>query len=404
MQTELLVQTSAVTHSRPLADARLASLLSDLLSEEHLPPLDRWFSRRAKSKSLSIADQKLLWNSLRRALTRGYGLLADAATPEVTNWPGFRQVLKNRAEEWALRADHPAKNAPAPFEAGVPGWLKGPLTERVRRSSWSQDDLCRFLEAQETPAPVHVRFRYGAEGQSCRQRLHDSGSIEPSDVEGIFQLTGGKSLEAGEDWKRGLVEIQDAASQLSLVRLGLRPGQRVWDVCAGQGGKTLLAANELRGKGALFATDVAEAKLKGLKDRTRRSGWQNIRLLSWDGQQLPNFGSEIFAQGGFDRVIVDAPCSASGTWRRDPDSRFRLSPQVLRELGNHQHRLLRLGWSGLKPGGRLAYITCSWLPGENEEIVDAFRAETGAAVLHQELLGLPAFDANTMFVATLEKP
>lgn len=387
---------------RPLADPQLVSLLTDLLAEEQLPPLDRWFSRWAKKNGWSVAEQKRLWDALRRALGRGYGLLASAATPEVTSWAGFRTALRGRGKEWAVRTDLPSPGVWSLPAAGIPGWLGAEWSTRVSRSGWSEEEKTAFLSAQERPAPVHVRF-HGADGDRCRERLIRESLLEPSEVEGIDQLSGGRGLEGGEDWKRGLVEIQDAASQLSLNRLGLRPGMRVWDVCAGRGGKTLLAARELRGKGALVASDVSEGKMTALRDRVRRSGWQNVRLVSWDGAKVPDFGPEIRGKGGFDRVIVDAPCSASGTWRRDPEGRFRLTPRVLKELSKHQHRLIRLGWAALKAGGRLAYITCSWLPSENEEIVEPFAAETGAREVHRELLGLPHFDANTLFVSVLEK-
>jgi len=394
--------SGGVSIHRPLADPRLAGLLQDLLSEEQLPPLDRWFSRVAKTAGWTVADQKTLWDQLRTALTRGFGLLENATAPAQTSWPGFRLALRGRAAEWALRTVHPAPLQPSLAQAGIPPWLGQALDDRARRSLWSADARNRFLAAQETAAPVHVRFRPGAEGEACARRLAETGQTEPSEVVGIDRLAGGRGLESTAEWRQGLVEIQDAASQLSLVRLGLRPGHRVWDVCAGQGGKTMLAAAELRGKGALVATDVSESKLHVLKDRVKRSGWQNIRLLPWKGDELPAFGPEM-AGRGFDRVIVDAPCSATGTWRRDPDGRYRLLPRVLAELAKHQERLLRLGWSALKAGGRLAYITCSWLPAENEDVVKAFVDETGAAVVHEELLGLPAFDANTLYVAILEK-
>lgn len=397
------MHSEGVKTTRTLADPRLISLLSNLLLEENLPPLDRWFSAMAKKASWPVADQKRLWDSLRRALTRVYGLVPSAVTPQATSWAGVRGALRGRVQEWAIRADLPATE-PTLVGSGIPGWLSGALERRQILSDWTPDEQRAFLEQQETPAPVHVRFRPGAEGEACARRLEAARAIEASDIKGIFRLTGGPGLESGDDWKKGLVEIQDAASQLTLVRLGLRPGMRVWDVCAGQGGKTLLAAGELRGKGAIVATDVAEHKLKSLKDRVRRSGWQNIRLLSWDGQRLPEFGPEIKGPGSFDRVIVDAPCTATGTWRRDPEGRFRLTPRVLAELVKHQQRLLKLGWDALKSGGRLAYITCSWLPAENEEIVGPFVGETKAHLVHQELLGLPAFDANTLFVAVLEKP
>lgn len=386
----------------PLAQPQLTILLNALLNEESLPPVDRWYSAYARKAGWSPREQKRHWDDLRRALGRGFGLLSDQA-PQHTTWAGFRVALKGRGAEWAIRACQPAATHPGPVQAGIPGWLAPAFEDRCRKSGWTAEQREHFLHSQEIPAPVHVRFRSEAEGRACAERLRSAGFSEPSDVEGIDQLTGGPGLETTEDWKSGLVEIQDAASQLSLNRLGIRPGMRVWDVCAGQGGKTLLAARELRGKGTLVASDVAEGKLKSLKERVRRSGWQNIRILPWDGLQVPDFGPEGGGKG-FDRVVIDAPCSASGTWRRDPEGRYRLHPRVLKELASHQARLIRLGWEALKPGGRLAYITCSWIPAEDEDIVDAFVAETGADLIHQELLGLPWFDANTLFTAILEKP
>jgi len=397
-----VVQTRSVSNSRSLTDPRHVRLLDELLAQEQLPHLDRWFSARAKNNQWSLEEQRQLWDFLRRALTRGLWVANQTSGAGASLWASFRQALKNRTNEWALRSGHPLVEAPSANKAGIPQWLEAAFADRSARS-WSIDEVHRFLEAQETPPPVHVRFRHGPEGETCRQRFLDLGLVEPSEVEGIVQMSGRRGPEQ-DQWNRGLVEIQDASSQLSLGRLGLRPGQKVWDVCAGQGGKTLLAANELRGKGSLVATDISESKLEILKQRVRRSQWQNIRLDVWDGNRLPAFPPEIAKHGGFDRVIVDAPCSASGTWRRDPEGRFRLSPPVVQTLRKHQERLLRLGWTALKAGGRLAYITCSWLPAENEDIVGPFLQETRANLIHQELLGLPYFDANTLYVAILEKP
>jgi len=392
-----------VKTTRTLADPRLVSLLADLVAQEHLPPLDRWFSTTARRLGWSSVDQKRLWDALRRALTRAYGLLDSAFTPPTTAWSGVREALRGRVSEWAIRAELPA-GEPNLVGSGIPGWLSEAFTDRCRLSAWDAPESRRFLLAQETAAPVHVRFQASPEGREAALRLRALGVLVPSEVEGIEQLEGGRGLESAEEWKRGLVEIQDASSQLSLNALSLRPGMRVWDACAGQGGKSLLAARELRGKGAIVSTDVVESKLKTLKDRVRRSGWQNIRILGWDGVTPPDFGPEVRTRGGFDRVIVDAPCSASGTWRRDPEGRFRLTPQVLGGLVKHQQRLIRLGWNALRPGGRLAYITCSWLPVENEKVVEEFLGETEGNLVHQELLGLPVFDANTLFVSVVEKP
>ena len=378
-------------------DPRLTELLASLLSEERLPPVDRWFSRIAKERRWPAQEQKRLWDGLRTALCRGLAL-AGASGP--TEWSGFRVVLRGRAREWAELADR-AGPAGTLAEAGIPGWWKPQWDERKTRSAWTDAQAESFLEKQRLPAPVYVRFRWGAEGDAARLKWERSGMVAGA-IEGIPRLETTAGVESTEEWRRGLVEIQDAASQLSLRHLALRPGQRVWDVCAGRGGKTLQAAGELRGKGALFATDISEGKLAALKDRLKRSAWQNVRLGSWNGETLPDFGPE--RKQGFDRVIVDVPCTASGTWRRDPEGRYRVTPATLKELERHQTRLLRLGWSALSPGGRLAYVTCSWLPAENEAVVEAFVRESGAAVVVQELLGLPSFDASTVYSAILEKP
>lgn len=393
-----------MTSRRPLADSRLTELLSELLSEEALPPVDRWFSRHAKAKKWPISVQKELWNGLRRALARAYTALPDPITDDIQSWPGFRRTLRGKAADWALLADHEPAAVPTCRSAGIPLWLESSFRRRAELSAWDPQSTAFFLKAQENPAPTYVRFRWGSEGAALKEKWLKNGWVSPSEIDELLVLVSPQSLDSLAGDAKGLVEIQDASSQLSLRRLELRPGMRIWDVCAGQGGKTLLAASELRGKGALLATEVSETKRTALKSRVRRSGWQNIRIQEWTGESCPELGPEVASRGGFDRVIVDAPCSATGTWRRDPEGRFRLVPRSLKELNRHQSRLVELGWEALRAGGLLAYITCSWLPEENEDIVDAFRhRRQDASLVHQELLGLPSFDANTLFVSVWRK-
>ena len=154
--------------SRPLSDPILTELLADLLSEEQLPPVDRWFSRRAKANKWTPPRQKVFWDALRRALTRGYGLLSDPS-PEACSWRGFRVALRGRAAEWALRADHPTQEILDPLQAGIPGWLKPAFLDRVRRSGWGAPETARFLGHQEVAAPVHVRFRDGPGGDVSKR-------------------------------------------------------------------------------------------------------------------------------------------------------------------------------------------------------------------------------------------
>ncbi len=173
--------------------------------------------------------------------------------------------------------------------------------------------------------------------------------------------------------KSGAVEIQDEGSQLVALLVDARPGERVVDFCAGAGGKTLAIAAQMHNKGHVVACDVADARLKRSAERFRRAGFHNIetRVLASETDRWVKRHKL-----GFDRVLVDAPCSGTGTWRRNPEARWR-APEEGRGLGNLlalQARILASAARLVKPGGRLVYATCSMLPEENEDQVAAFLA------------------------------
>ena len=178
------------------------------------------------------------------------------------------------------------------------------------------------------------------------------------------------NLYALPAYREGRVEVQDLASQSVGRVCAPAPGQRWWDACAGGGGKTLLLAQLMGGKGAVVASDVREGKLRDLRLRARRGRFPNIRTREWDGSRLPA------DKATFDGVLVDAPCTGSGTWRRNPAARWSLRHGEIAEMAALQSRILRAAAAGVKPGGVLVYATCSLFRKENAEVVSAFLAES----------------------------
>jgi 16S rRNA (cytosine967-C5)-methyltransferase len=182
-------------------------------------------------------------------------------------------------------------------------------------------------------------------------------------------MDGRPSIMAHPLYKDGAIEIQDEGSQLVALMADARPGQEVVDFCAGAGGKTLAMAAAMNNKGRVIASDVLANRLNRAKERFRRAGVHNIQTHPITGETDPWIKRH---KGRFDRVLVDAPCSGTGTWRRNPDQRWRSLGPGLADLIPLQGRLLQSASRLVKPGGRLIYATCSMLPAENEDHAEAF--------------------------------
>jgi len=188
-------------------------------------------------------------------------------------------------------------------------------------------------------------------------------------------------LGASAAFREGLVEVQDEGSQLVALLVDARAGMRVCDFCAGAGGKTLALAATMANKGKIVACDTIEKRLAASLARLRRAGAFNVETRVLASERDPWVKRH---RDGFDRVLVDAPCTGTGTWRRNPDARWTLTPTDLDELVAKQARILDSAARLVKPGGRLVYATCSLLPPENEEQVESFAAR------HEEFAPLPA--------------
>jgi 16S rRNA (cytosine967-C5)-methyltransferase len=262
------------------------------------------------------------------------------------------------------------------FHHEMPAWVKGEYPE------WVEPRLARaYGEAaagelaalrDEAPFDLRVNTLKGTREQAVAALAAENIAAEPTPLSPLGLRLGSRiALVQYQAFRTGLVEVQDEGSQLVTMLTGAKPGEAVVDFCAGAGGKTLGLAAMMDNRGRLVACDVSEGRIDRAGDRLRRAGVHNVRKQVLKGEDDPWVKRHA---GGFDRVLVDAPCTGTGTWRRNPDAKWRLSPERLDELAGVQDRVLASAARLVKPGGRLVYATCSMLPDENEERVEAFLA------------------------------
>jgi 16S rRNA (cytosine967-C5)-methyltransferase len=204
------------------------------------------------------------------------------------------------------------------------------------------------------------------------------------------------NVEAEPAHGKGLFEVQDQGSQIAALLADARPGHDVLDLCAGAGGKTLALAAAMKGEGRIIAHDSDKTRLRPIFERLTRSGASNVEVVG-----ASNTDALANMTARFDRVVIDAPCTGSGTWRRRPDAKWRLKPRNIEQRQVEQREVLALAAPLVKPGGRLVYITCSLLPAENTEQITVFLAANPgftvvpyAKVWRERLPGTPPASAD----------
>ena len=191
------------------------------------------------------------------------------------------------------------------------------------------------------------------------------------------------AIHAEPTFIKGEIEIQDEGSQLAALLAGAKPGEQVLDLCAGAGGKTLALAAAMDNKGQLYATDDDKRRLAPIHDRLARSGARNVQVRT-----PKSIGTQIDdLQGRMDLVLIDAPCTGTGSWRRNPDAKWRVRPGALEQRRKDQAEILDRAALLAKPGGRIAYITCSVLAEENGDQIRSFVER------HPEFTVMPPSDA-----------
>jgi 16S rRNA (cytosine967-C5)-methyltransferase len=264
-------------------------------------------------------------------------------------------------EEKARIASPPA-DKPLPVEGEFPAFLESELKRAFG------DALLDEMSAMLSRAPIDLRVNtLKAAREDVLEALRAEGveaQPTPYSVFGI-RIASAKGLEQSALFKSGAFEFQDEAAQIAVMLCGVKPGMRVLDLAAGAGGKSLALAPIMQNEGEIVAHDIDEGRLHQIAPRAERAGVTIIKAET----HKPS--------GTFDVVLLDAPCSGSGTWRRQPENKWRLTPARLDELNALQDRLLGDAASCVKPGGRLVYATCSILPRENEDRIASFLSGHG---------------------------
>ncbi len=261
----------------------------------------------------------------------------------------------------------PAALVPGEAEA-VPGlapaWLMDKLRERFGDAT--EVEVAALLAR----APLDLRVnRLKAVRADVLPMLE--GAVPLDLHEDALRIESGVNVEALAAFQDGLVEVQDAGSQRAAAALAVQPGETVLDLCAGAGGKTLALAAAMANEGRLVASDSDRGRLSAMPARLARAGVTIVEPRLLDGGREAEMLADL--EGACDAVMVDAPCSGSGTWRRNPEARWRLTPARLARLVDEQARLLELAATMVRPGGRLTYVVCSLLPEEGEAQTAALR-------------------------------
>jgi 16S rRNA (cytosine967-C5)-methyltransferase len=286
-------------------------------------------------------------------------LLADGKDPAALFTGGYGPEALSQAEQTII--------ATAPGEAPV--WVKGEFPQFLEAELTKRfdDKLLEEMAAFAGRAPVDLRVNTlkATRDEVLARLVTDKFDCAPVGEHGIRCAAGSAGLNKHALFESGAFEIQDQAAQIAVERAGAKPGQRVLDLAAGAGGKSLALAAAMDNDGAIIACDVRGAALAELEKRAARAG---VTIIASHILGLP-------PAGPFDLVFLDVPCSGSGTWRRQPELKWRLTPQKLAGYRETQERLLR---QGAALGSRLVYATCSILPSENEEQVEAFLAKNPA--------------------------
>ncbi|MBL8838077.1 MAG: RsmB/NOP family class I SAM-dependent RNA methyltransferase [Alphaproteobacteria bacterium] len=272
----------------------------------------------------------------------------------------FAGRLKTRTLE------HPLQ--PPAVQLNMPDWIMPALEESLGPAA------ARELAALGAPAALDLRVNVLKADRTAALAALAGAGITGAPTRwspwGI-RVEGRPPLSATAVFRDGLVEVQDEGSQLAAALADVAPGQRVCDFCAGAGGKTLALAAVMGNKGHVDACDTEPKRIAGATKRLRRAGVFNVTLHTLKSERDPWVKHHA---GRYDRVLIDAPCTGTGTWRRNPDARWTLTADDVTELVALQRRILDSASRLVRPGGRMIYVTCSLLADENERQVEGFLA------------------------------
>lgn len=360
---ELTVQ--ALAGVLPLTSAADA-LLRDFFREHHeLGQRDRGF---VAETIYALLRRRRLMESLCPEVTPRALTLVTLLKLRGISIRELAPVLSETELAWlsAVRSAS-AETMPPEIAADFPDWLMTKL-----RATMGEEEILQLARGMQVPAPLDLRVNTMLAKRDAILQQFREQNIEalptPYSPLGI-RLPKKIALNRHELYLSGKVEVQDEGSQLLGLLVAPRRQDMVMDFCAGAGGKTLLLGALMHSQGRLYALDVSQKRLDGLKTRLKRSGLSNVQPIWIDDE---NDTKVKRLAGKIDRVLLDVPCSGLGTLRRNPDFKWRQQESDIVELAAKQRGILGSAARLVKPGGRLVYATCSILREENEGVVEAF--------------------------------
>lgn len=368
---------------------RLAAAIEVLADIENRPrpavdALKEWGqAHRFAGSSDRVAIGNIVYDALRR--WRSAAWLFDADTPRarafgalVLEWgmdaPALQQALDgdrfappllDETETSALASRNLA-DAPPEVQADCPDWCVE-LAQEAFGQDWVKE-----LAALAARPPLDLRVNtLSATPSKVQASLQEMGAAPAGILEEALRIApveGGNrhpNIQTGPDFQNGWFEVQDLGSQMAAALAGAEPGMQVLDYCAGAGGKTLAFAAAMKNRGQIFAHDAEKSRLAPIFERLRRANVRNVQVVSDEKDLEP-------LSGRMDLVLVDAPCTGSGTWRRRPDTKWRLTEEQLHDRIADQAAILTKAAKHVRPGGHLAYVTCSIFLRENAHQIENF--------------------------------
>jgi 16S rRNA (cytosine967-C5)-methyltransferase len=389
----------------------------DDMAKRHRPAADTlkdWgLSHRFAGSGDRAAIGNLVYDVLRRKLSLGWRIGSDDNNTLVfaallESWDETAATIRSKLEGDRFAPDFPdmekfnktsLADAPVHVQANIPEW-----SARLLENQFGAKLIEEGRALSERP-PVDLRVNnLLSNRERVLAQLPDSIGAIPSafSPDGIRIPSGGAdyrqpNVQAEPAFQKGEFEIQDEGSQLAALIAGARPGEIVLDYCAGGGGKTLALASQMGNKGQIHATDNDKTRLAPIFDRLKRADTRNV--------QVHAARSDLSAlEGKMDCVLIDAPCTGAGTWRRRPDAKWRLTERQLEQRTNEQTAILNVANKFVKRGGRLVYVTCSLFVEENTQRVANFLTDNPGfkCVDHTARLAdlCPYVPANSALIAT----
>jgi 16S rRNA (cytosine967-C5)-methyltransferase len=334
--------------------AAIAGLVYDALRRRSS---SAWLIGEASPRALAIGALKQL---------RG---LDEAGVSALFSGEGHAPTPLTEAERERLRSGD-LTGAPDYVRGDYPEWLAAAFAESCG------DNAVEEGKALASRAPVDLRVNTLKTNRdkalaSLAHLSPEPTPLSPVGLRIVAKADGrGPALGAEPAYVKGLIEVQDEGSQLASLLSGAKPDMQVLDLCAGGGGKTLALAAMMENHGQIYATDDDGRRLTPIFDRLARAGARNVQV------RAPRGARDILSDlaGRCDVVLIDAPCTGSGAWRRNPDAKWRVRPGALEQRIKDQDEALESAARYVKPGGHLVYVTCSLLKVENEDRIAAFLA------------------------------